>query len=50
MAHVDQWTSDDEGKQHTELLFSGQCLDKSNEEKLFSSLSCPAMARVLAWA
>ena len=39
-----------EGKQHTEFLFNGQWLDESNEEEPFSSLSCPAVAIVLAWA
>ena len=49
---VDHWTSDGKEKQHTEFLFShgGQWLDESNEGAPFLSLSCPAMARVLAWA
>ena len=47
---MDQWTSDGEGKQHTEFLFSGQWLDKINAGVPFSSLPCPAMVRVLVWA
>ena len=44
MVLVDPWTSDGEGKQHMEFLFSGQWLDESNEGAPFSSLSCPATA------
>ena len=45
---ISEHLSDGKGKQHTEFLFSGQWLDKSNEGVPFSSLSCPATARVRA--
>ena len=41
MVLVDQWTSDGEGKQHTEFLFSGQWLDESKRKSAILELVLP---------